>query len=398
VSTECLDKRARISLTCVGFTVTITLSVNFGFASLVSACITLYHPDFVATSWQLLLMFYAICLGAFAICCFLNKFLPHVDSACAAFTAITIIVCLIALSVKAEAGRHSAAYALGHYDTSLSGYGGFTWFIGLLPVAYTFSAIGMITSMAEECKDAAVKLPRAIALAVPTGGIAGLFFIIPICATLPPLQDIIDNAGGQALPYTFATVMGSPGGGVALTTLVLVITCFCSISITVAASRCTWAFARDDAIPGARWLSIVNPSLGVPVYSLALITLVQMLLGLINLGSTSAFTAFVSVGVVALALSYGVPIALSMVDGRKEVTKAAFHLPPMLGWAVNIISIVWIGFELVLFCMPTALPVTVVSMNYASVVLVGFGAISLLWYFIYARAHYRGPPEEKLLE
>lgn len=375
---------------------TITLSVNFGFASLVSACITLFHPDFVATSWQLLLIFYAICLGAFVICCFLNRFLPHVDTACAAFTAITIIICLIALSVKADAGRHSAADALGAYDTSLSGYGGFTWFIGLLPVAYTFSAIGMITSMAEECKDAAVKLPKAIALAVPTGGIAGLFFIIPICATLPPLEDIIENAGGQALPYVFARVMGSPGGGVGLTALVLVITCFCSISITVCASRCTWAFARDDAIPGARWLSIVSPSLGVPVYSLIVVTVVQMLLGLINLGSTSAFTAFVSVGVVALALSYGVPIAISMMDGRKEVKRAAFHLSPLLGWTVNIISVVWILFELVLFCMPTALPVTVVTMNYASVVLVGFGAIALVWYFAYARAHYRGPPEEKL--
>jgi len=39
--------------------------------------------------------------------------------------------------------------------------------------------------------------------------------------------------------------MGSPGAGLALMFLVLVITIFCSISITVAASRCTWAFARD---------------------------------------------------------------------------------------------------------------------------------------------------------
>jgi hypothetical protein len=36
-----------------------------------------------------------------------------------------------------------------------------------------------------------------------------------------------------------------------------------------------------------------------------LVTVVQMLLGLINLGSSSAFTAFVSVGVQALAASYG---------------------------------------------------------------------------------------------
>jgi hypothetical protein len=35
--------------------------------------------------------------------------------------------------------------------------------------------------------------------------------------------------------------------------------------------------------------------------------------------------------------------------------------------------------------MPTALPVTAVSMNYASVVFVGFMAISAVWYLVYAR-------------
>lgn len=76
-----------------------------------------------------------------------------VDTICAAWTAVSIFIILIALSVKADVGRHSAAYTLGHYDTSLSGWGGFTFFIGLLPAAYTFSAIGMISSMAEEVND-----------------------------------------------------------------------------------------------------------------------------------------------------------------------------------------------------------------------------------------------------
>jgi hypothetical protein len=35
-----------------------------------------------------------------------------------------------------------------------------------------------------------------------------------------------------------------------------------------------------------------------------------MLLGMIYLGSSSAFTAFASVGVIALAASYGVPLCL----------------------------------------------------------------------------------------
>lgn len=191
---------------------------------------------------------------------------------------------------------------------------------------------------------------------------AGFFFIIPICATMPPLADILDAPAGQALPYIFHVVMGSPGGGLGLIFLVLVITMFCSISITVAASRCTWAFARDDAIPGAKLWAKVDTRLGVPVYSLALVTIVQMLLGLINLGSSSAFLAFVSVGVQALALAYAIPIAISLLNKRHEVSKARWNLGRIFGPIANVLALLWIAFELVLFSMPTALPVTAVSM------------------------------------
>jgi amino acid transporter len=364
---------------------TITLSVNFGFASLLSATVSIYHPDWSANSWQLLLIFYAVCLGSLFICTFANRYLPQVDIFCASWTALAIIVILIALSVTAEAGRHSAEYALGHYDKSLSGWGGFTFFIGLLPPAYTFSAFGMVSSMAEEVAMPAIKVPQAISLCVPVGGVAGLFFVLPLCFTLPPLEDILDAPARQALPYIFHRVMGSPGGGLGLMFLVLVVTLFCSISITVAASRTTWAFARDDAIPLAGLWSRVSPHFGVPVWSLVLLTVIQMLLGLINLGSSSAFTAFVSVGVIALAVAYAIPIFLSLLHRRREVSKARWCCGPVIGPVVNVLAVCWIFFELVLFSMPTALPVTKVSMNYASVVFVGFLTISAIWYVAYAR-------------
>lgn len=363
------------------------------FASLILGCVAMYHPEWVASNWQLLLIFYAICMMTFVIVAFGNKYLPMVDTICAGWTALSILIILIALSVKAETGRHSAGYALGHYDQSFSGWGGFTFFIGLLPAAYTFSAIGMISAMAEECQNPSIKVPRAIALCVPVGGFAGLFFILPICFTLPPLEDILLAPYGQALPYIFYRVMGTPGGGMGLMFLVLGITLFCSVSITVAASRCTWAFARDDAIPGARLFSKVNHTLGVPIWALTLTTIVQMLLGLIYLGSTSAFTAFISVGVMGLAISYAIPIGISLWHRRKEVSTAPWNVGSAIGYAVNTVAILWIMFEMVIFSMPVALPVTEVTMNYASVVFVGFMAISAIWYAIYARKAYKGPPE-----
>lgn len=84
-------------------------------------------------------------------------------------------------------------------------------------------------------------------------------------------------------------------------------------------------------MPGAKIFSKVDQRLGVPLNALFLVTLVQMLLGLIYLGSSSAFLAFVSVGVQALALSYGIPIAISFFSGRKEVNQAQWHIPYGLG-------------------------------------------------------------------
>lgn len=179
--------------------------------------------------------------------------------------------------------------------------------------------------------------------------------------------------------------MDSPGGGLALTVLVLVITLFCSISITLAASRCTWAFARDKAIPMSRIWSKVDDRHGAPIWALMLTTIVEMLLGLINLGSSSAFLAFVSVGVISLAASYGLPIATSMLHRRREVNEAKWRMNNVVGWVVNIIAVLWITFEIILFSMPTVLPTTDASMNYAVVVFLGFMFLSTVWYGLYAR-------------
>ncbi|CAG9950587.1 unnamed protein product [Clonostachys rosea f. rosea IK726] len=307
---------------------TITLSVNFGFASLLAGTITMYNPDWEATDWQLTLIFYALLLLSALVCVYANRWLALIDTISAGLIGLTIIIVLIALSVSAKSDRHSASYALGHYEDTFSGWGNLTFFIGLLPSAYVFSALGMISAMAEECADPAVKVPKAMTLAVPIQGIAGLVFILPILFTLAPLEDILAAPYGQALPVIFASATG----------------------------------------------------------------LKRALLGLINLGSSSAFTAFVSVGVMALEVSYVIPVATSLFHGRRDVNSARFTCGPIIGTTVNCIAVAWIFFQVVLFSMPTVLPVTTVTMNYASVVFVGFAAISAVWYFIHARKVYKGPP------
>jgi hypothetical protein len=92
-------------------------------AALIGGTIATYHSDYTLSSCQLLLIFHACCIVTFVICAICNKWLPMVDTAVVAWTAVSIVIITIDLSATASAGRHSASYALGNYDTTFSGWG-----------------------------------------------------------------------------------------------------------------------------------------------------------------------------------------------------------------------------------------------------------------------------------
>ena len=154
---------------------------------------------------------------------------------------------------------------------------------------------------------------------------------------------------------------------------------FATIGALTAASRCTWAFSRDGGIPGYQWWKVVNPRYGVPVNSLLLSTFVCALLGLIYLGSSAAFNAFTggkssdkprerkltSSGYHLPWLFICLPHALFSHQGQKRCTERS--ILPWQIWLLdrerlflqslpdsdrqNGITVVWISFSIILFCM-----------------------------------------------
>lgn len=151
------------------------------------------------------------------------------------------------------------------------------------------------------------------------------------------------------------------------------------------------AFARDGAIPGSRLWRRVDKRFDIPLLGLTLSTVIDCLLGCIYFGSTSAFNAFTGVATICLSVSYGIPILVSLIRKRKAVAHSSFSLGKF-GFIINLLTVVWIALAIVLFCMPTAIPVTPVTMNYASVVFMGFASISVFWYVVRGRKNFTGPP------
>ncbi|KAG2039412.1 amino acid transporter [Suillus americanus] len=369
------------------------LSVKFGVAQLVVAGAGIYYPEWNATASQTYMIFLGVTAIAGIFCIFFNRLLPTVDIICACWTGLGIIVISICLLAKATAGRRPVSFALGNFDPTFSGWApGWSFFIGLLPPAYTFSGIGMIINMAEEVHNPSKILPKAIISSVPIGTMTGVVFLLPILFTLPDVATMLQVSSSQPIGVMFTLIMGSRAGGFGLWFIIFGISMFCAISTSCAGSRATWAFARDKAIPFHRCFSKISPYLDdVPVNALLLSTVIQVLLGLVYLGSSAGFNAFAGVAVMCLGASYAMPVAISLMNARQDMHDAPFNLG-RFGTVINVIAVLWNMFVTVLFSMPAVIPVTIWSMNYASAVFAGFGVISAVWYMINGRFCYRGPP------
>ncbi|OCK87995.1 amino acid transporter [Cenococcum geophilum 1.58] len=385
--------------------ITITLAVNFGTSLFLASSINVFESSpgveiFAGETYQVFLIFLGITLLCNAISSLGNRWLPILDTFAIFWTFAGLISIIICTLVIAKHGRHSADYVFRDFDPSNSGWpAGWSFMVGLLQAAYATSSTGMIVSMCEEVEHPATQVPKAMVATVIINTIGGLLFLIPLTFVLPNLVDLIAIPSGQPVPTILKSAVGSSGGAIGLLIPLLVLALMCGIGCTTAASRCTWAFARDGAIPGSRWWKQVNKTLDVPLNAMMLSMTVQIILGIIYFGSAAAFNAFSGVGVICLTVSYAAPIAVSLLGGRSHLKNGNFDLG-LLGATCNVIAIAWSLLAIPLFCMPSYLPVTATSMNYASVVFAAFFIIASGWYFIWGRTNYAGPPthEDTILE
>lgn len=194
----------------------IDLSVKFGTAQLVVAGAGIYYPEWNATALQTYVIFLGVTTVAGVFCIFCNRLLPTVDIMCACWTGLGIIVISICLLAEAAAGRRSVSFALGNFDPTSPGWTpGWSFFIGLLPPAYTLSAVGMITNMAEEVHNPSETLPKVIISSVPIGTLTGVVYLLPILFTLPDVGTMLRDSS-QPIGLMFTLIMGSRAGGFGL--------------------------------------------------------------------------------------------------------------------------------------------------------------------------------------
>ena len=395
--------------------ISITLAVNFGTTLFFVACINVFKGDpymaenaegvlvemrdgiFPAETYQVFFIFLAITFLCNLVSALGNKWLPWLDTAAIFWTFAGLLAIVVSVLAIAKNGRRDAAYVFGHFEANSGWPDGWSFCVGLLHAGYATSSTGMIISMCEEVQKPATQVPKAMVATVFLNTFAGLLFLIPLVFVLPDIKYLINLASGQPVPEIILSAVGAPGPAIALLIPLMVLAIICGIGCTTAASRCTWAFARDGAIPGAKWWRVVNEKLDVPLNAMMLSMVVQIILAFIYFGSSAAFNAFSGVGVICLTAAYATPIAINLATGRKQVSGAPYPLRGGLGYFCNVVALAWSALAMPLFCMPSVLPVTTSSVNYAPVVFVGATVISAGWYIAWGKKHYTGPPTQELV-
>ncbi|KZV86086.1 APC amino acid permease [Exidia glandulosa HHB12029] len=308
----------------------------------------------------------------------------------------TVLIIIVLLACTGKDNMNSASYVFGSEGivNQTGGWNtGLAFLFGLLSVQWTMTDYDATAHISEEVQRAAYAAPSAIFIAVIGTGLIGWLLNIVLVLCSPPL-DQLPGPSGLAFMEIMHQRIGTAGA--LILWVPVVATAFFVVQTALqACSRTIFAFSRDRGLPDGKYFAHVSPITQTPLRAVALTTFLSILPGLLDLASPIAANAIFALTAMALDLSYIYPIFLRRwYRNHPDVnfTPGPFYLGDgILGWAANIICIVWTLFVCIIFALPTVKPVTKDNMNYASVITVGVVFLALVWYIVQARHHYTGP-------
>jgi amino acid transporter len=179
----------------------------------------------------------------------------------------------------------------------------------------------------------------------------------------------------------------------AMMVLLFIVQWFMGLSILIAASRQTWAFSRDGALPFSNWIRVVNLKLHVPVRAVIFDGSVGIVIGLLVLVDQAAANALFSLAPASNGLAWMLPIACRHIFFDKDAFKPGpFYLGHRLSRANGLFATVYLCFVVfVLSQFPTQPNPSKDNMNYTFAInaFVWFGALA--YYSISGRHWFEGP-------
>jgi amino acid transporter len=327
-------------------------------------------------------------------------------------------VTALAIAVLAKAPTHQSAKFV--FSTFYDGTGDPGWSVraspayvaccGALMSQYTLTGFDASAHLSEETRKASWSAPIGVISSVGFSSLFGFFVILSFLFSIQDFDNTVNSVRfAQPVLQIFDDIFGDDGA-VILMSLIMICVWHCGLFSMTSNSRMMFAFARDGGIVSSPSISLcqhlltnykqphffhkVDDRFSSPIRTVWLAAFLAFCLSLPSLGSSVAFAAATSIATIGLYISYGIPILIGLIYFRDfNARKGPFNLG-VFSRPVALVAVGWICFISIIFCLPTANPVTSQTLNY-TVVAVGIIAIfSLTAWVTWAHRWFVGPVRE----
>lgn len=250
--------------------------------------------------------------------------------------------------------------------------------LGLLLPIYTITGFDASAHTAEETHDAARAVPKGIINSVLWSALSGWILLSAIVLAIPDM----DKAAASGWNVFFVTMDAvlPVQLKVILNVLILVCQLLCGLATVTSASRMIYAFSRDGGLPASSVLKRVHPTHRTPVAAIWTAAIVSIAFTLY----TPAYATIVSVTVIFIFLSYGLPVIAGLFAYGRSWTKMG---PWDMGANYRVVGVLTIAAIALVFYLGVQPP------NDAAlwITLVFLAATALIW-FGFERRRFKGPP------
>lgn len=275
---------------------------------------------------------------------------------------------------------------------------GWTAMVGLLMSQYLILVYDTPSHMAEETSNAGRIVPRAIMFSFVLGCLLNLGILISYLACLnldnymydflfgtplsaPDKQIAAGNFLYGGVTYgmfpvgnifydSFMGRYGRADGAVFLTFIIFLGTHFTGMLTFCCATRFLYSFARDGGLPFSKFFSYVEPRSGVPINCLLLMTVsvICFITPVLTENWFLKISAEAGIQANGTLFVYGVPCLLRMINSNAFLPANDFRLG-RLSIPCALLGVAYTTFSVATIAVPTFMPATELTLNYAPVVL-----------------------------
>ncbi|KAL4778110.1 amino acid/polyamine transporter I [Aspergillus varians] len=337
----------------------------------IEGMVVLAHPEYEPKRWRGTLLMWAVAVIPIVINIFARRVLGFIEVAAGIMHVVFLPVTIAVLVILAP--RNPDAFVWDNFVSGLTGWQnpGVVYSIGLLGAITPLSGVDGVIHMAEEVKNAKVVVPRSMVYGTLINGVLAFGYVIAVLYCMGDYAEALNSPTGYPIIQIAYQATGSKAATFVLMGMGMLPGWIALFNGLASVTRLAWAFARDNGLPFSDFFAKVDPTYKIPLRALFLVASCIVAISFIQIGSTAAFNAILSLSTLGLYISYLIPLSLLILKrftAPQDIPQGTFSLGRW-GLPMNLLAILFATYFVIFLPFPPEVPVTGENMNYAGPVL-----------------------------